>query len=143
MYAGFVSHWTEPGHLTYKYFLRAYEVGMQTGNIDWAMFSLRTSNNTALMIGKPLACIEKECKSCIELMHEYKQKMTTNLLRPVWQFVLNLMGESDDPKVLSGSVMQQEELMKNCNQNEFRALRNVTLFYRLWAAFCFEDFDLA
>eukprot|EP00957_Ditylum_brightwellii_P078091 5937035-Ditylum_brightwellii.AAC.1 len=59
------------------------------------------------------------------------------------KLVLNLMGYSNDPTVLSGSVMQQEDLLKHCDENEDRSLRNSITLYRLWAAFYFEEFDLA
>eukprot|EP00957_Ditylum_brightwellii_P212075 15366936-Ditylum_brightwellii.AAC.1 len=143
VYSSFISAWAEPGYLTHKHFCRGYEVGMQTGDINWAMLNLKCSNDMAVYTGKPLSYIEKECKSCIELMLEYEQKTTINWLLPILQFVLNLMGCSNDPSVLSGSVMQQEDLLKHCNENEDRNLRNMITLYRLWAAFYFEEFDLA
>eukprot|EP00957_Ditylum_brightwellii_P046373 3519936-Ditylum_brightwellii.AAC.1 len=53
------------------------------------------------------------------------------------------MGYSNDPTVLSGSAMQQEDLLKLCDDNGNRSLRNSITLYRLWAAFYFEEFDLA
>jgi len=137
----FVSHWSEPLHLLQKRSFDAYEIGMRTGDINYALLSLRTSIQFSQLVGKPLPLIDAEIKSSIEIMKDLKHERVVNFLLPIWQFNLNLMEKPPDPKVLTGSVMKQDDLLKSTAESGDHAVKYVVKIYQIWASFYFGEFE--
>ena len=64
------------------------------------------------------------------------------MIQPLWQFSLNLMGRSKDTKILSGSVMNQEDLTAFAKSHNQGLLLWIG-FYRAMIEYFLYDFDAA
>lgn len=49
-------------------------------------------------------------------MQEYKQEVAFMEPVPLWQGVLNLLGRSEDPVVLRGEAMTQDEFLRDAEE---------------------------
>jgi len=76
-------------------------------------------------------------------MRDYKQKTAIMMALPNLQFILNLIGDSEDPTELTGEAMDQEEFLKSALQKQHRNAVNVISFVRLWLAYLFRRSDVA
>jgi len=139
----YINHWVEPIHIVEKRFRQDYDVLMRTGNISVALASRRISNQMSLSSGRPLASIEADIAITSRELEEHNNERLRNLLLPMWQFVLNLMGQSNDPQILTGKVMQQDDLLRKSEENKDYLLKSTINFHQIWAAFYFGDLEYA
>lgn len=136
-----VTHWHEPLHLTLQPFLSSYRIGMEVGDLEYAMYSLWDWCNHAFLSGKNLTTVAQDMKSYALQMTEYGHYAVRSNLLTIWQCVLNLMGRSDDPLSLTGEAMNQQEFIKESKENTMAlSLMHVC---RLMLAFTFREYELA
>jgi hypothetical protein len=140
---GFVHHWTKDEHLSIKPFLYGNQVGMETGDIEQAMYNLDIYGISAYYTSRQLAILEEEMETHCRLMSDYKQDSIHSLALCRWQCILNLLGRSEDPLVLTGTAMEQEAMTKLAMETNNRLLEIVVDAYRLPLALIFRDYELA
>jgi len=132
---GFLSPWAEPIQVTLPPLKHAIEVGLATGDTEWAMTASHIYAGTALFSGQALGPLALEMKQHKKNMLEYKQHFVEQVQKPVLQTVLNLVGPSSDPTKLF-----DEEMDENNRHNHAHALH---LHYRMWLEFLFGDYQRA
>lgn len=138
-----VFHWTKPLHDTMRPFLRGYRVGMETGDVENAMFCANGYCRVGLHIGRPLSLLEKDMRFYCQLMKDHEQDLTLQGALVHWQIALNFMGRSGHPTVLTGEAMNQEKALKKCAETQNAYLANTIKTGQLWLAYFFGDYDLA
>jgi len=127
----FINHMTEPIYKSLDPLLNSYESGMQTGEIIGAVGSIVSYCETYVMAGLPLAPIEKDIRLYHQLLVEYEQKQALDMLLPMWQFVLNLLGKSEDPSKLTGEVMDQAKFIETQKRNKNSVIGGRARIYHL------------
>ena len=140
---GFVHHWTKDEQLSIKPFLYGHQVGMETGDIEQAMYNLDVYGITAFYTSKQLDVLEKEWETYCQQMSDYKQESILYLARCKHQLFLNLLGRSEDPLVLTGEAMNQEEMRKLAKETNNRLLEVCVDAFRLPLAYILGDYELA
>ena len=96
----------------------------------------------AFASGMPLSNLIEKCAEYNELLLDYRQPMFWSINAPITQTILNLMGHTDNPRVLIGDHMN-EELHVNLwleNGNK-KALTQYRLFRMILAAL-FREYDV-
>lgn len=78
--------------------------------------------------GLPLAQIVEEMKSFRSLCIQYNQQSVLKSLDLKMQFFLNLMGRSDDPLILTGEAMNEEEAMRQMRERNGLDLVRLHIF---------------
>ncbi len=68
--------------------------------------------NRCYFAGYPLSRVVKETKRCKALCSKFGQLSTQSWVELYLQQLLNLMGQSNDPLVLTGEVINEEEVMR-------------------------------
>jgi signal transduction histidine kinase len=104
----FIRHWKDHLKETLEPFRSAYSSGMETGDLEWAAFSLITYSYCAYFSAKELTALEKEMGTYRDAIYKIKQETALNFQEIYWQAVLNLLGRSEDPWRLQGKAYDEQ-----------------------------------
>jgi hypothetical protein len=138
-----VWHQKHPYHDCLAAFLRAYKMALKNGAIEDLFFAIQGYSIIYYICGLQLDPIQKDMKRFAEVLEDYNQTYFLALYQPQKQFILNLMGQSDDPMTLTGEGMNQEEYFQMCTKTRNqRALQHFHLV-RMFLAYFFDDLQLA
>jgi predicted ATPase/serine phosphatase RsbU (regulator of sigma subunit)/tRNA A-37 threonylcarbamoyl transferase component Bud32 len=88
--------------------LNSYQIGLETGDIEFAAYSMLVYLYFTYFTGKPLLSVEQEMARYNQGMIRLKQEGTLNRYYLYWQVVLNLLGHAkNDPCDLIGEVYDE------------------------------------
>jgi len=120
-----------------------FQVGLETGDVEFSMVGLHAIKLYNFVRGKTLEEQNKDSASALEIMAEYKQELLSALLCPAVQGIQNLLGHSEDPCVLTGEIIEQEKYMEivesSCNITASFTLS----LWRMIIAYIMGDYELA
>jgi diguanylate cyclase (GGDEF)-like protein len=103
----FVSHWKDPIHWTLPAFVKAYQSGLATGDLECVVLNAQAYCHYAYFAGQPLAELATEMAAYRQTLRQLKQ-VSIKCLEIVQQAVLNLLGEGETPWLLTGSIYDAE-----------------------------------
>jgi hypothetical protein len=139
----FVFHWKNPYHDCLEAMLRAYKIALDAGDIEYLFFSILGYSMTYYQCGLQLDPIAKDMRRFGDLLREYGQTYYLSIFQTQMQFILNLMYTCDDPTILTGEAMNQEECLQLWSKTPNpRAMCHLTL-NRMYLAYFFDDLPLA
>lgn len=104
----FISHWKDPIHQALPAFIKAYQSGLATGDLECVVLNAQAYCHYAYFAGLSLADLGTEMAAYRQTLRQLKQ-VSLKCLEIVQQTVLNLLGEGESPWVLTGSVYNAEE----------------------------------
>jgi len=78
-------------------FNRAYQSGMESGDIEFGFMSLAAHNSNCYAAGLPLEPILEDCEMLYSLLKLYSVDAVAVLFQPFRELLLNLIGHSQDP----------------------------------------------
>jgi len=142
VYSGMLSR-TEPLKEVSEKFLHAYKVGMQTGDIQIALFNARLYCAMSFCSGGGLDELGRDIQIFEKQMIEYKQELNLKISFPLKHAVLTLMTCSDNPSHESNELFKES---KNLLQGTFLKKRSYASNYRFYCiciAYIFCDYDFA
>ena len=139
----FSHHITRPLHESMDVLLYAYKMGMETGDCPFAFLAATTYASIYFVCGLPLRALQDDLKSFSSQMASYNQHLSGNMLQVYWQTVLNFMGRSHNPLVLTGEAMNEQRLTQVLLQTKQNATLRAIWYGRMVLAFHFGRFDLA
>lgn len=108
---GFLRHLKMPFQSSLKPILRAYRVGMELGETEFAASAFRIHTCLAVMIGMPLHSLEQQVVGHCDWFQEYGHTSTLVIVVPWLQLAQNLMGKSRNPLKLTGAAMDEDALL--------------------------------
>ena len=97
---------SKPIHSTLKHLLHGYKVGMEVGDVESAMWNVSMFICSSIVAGKALKPLAADCVVYIEQMKMLKQDYILHQTLPFAQGVLNMLGDAEDPLILSGSASE-------------------------------------
>jgi predicted ATPase len=140
---GCIYPWKKPIRETLEPLLRAYRVGMQTGDFKGACLSANLYCCNAMDAGISLDVIEREWRGFQEVMQSNGQKAEARMAMPPFQCVHHFMGLSEDPLSGKGDLIDFDQLMQKAIEHK-RGAHIVRLSNcRMMLAYFFNDYDLA
>lgn len=101
-------HWKESIASTQAALPRAYQAGVDTGDLEYAAIALEIYCYNAYFIGKELNQTERELFGYSQAMRNIRQERVYQLNEVYRQAMLGLMGRSADPCVLTGEAGDEE-----------------------------------
>jgi len=106
----FVLHWSDSldGAIS-KLPKAGMEAGVLGGDLEHGFLSGFVHIAMIQARGEPLSTVEKAAREVCLQMKEFKVDGLLNLAKPHWQYVLNLLGKSEDPLIFSGEAMDETE----------------------------------
>ena len=140
---GFVFIWTEPIQACISKNFDAIEIGLKAGDSEYAMKCAVQALKNSAQTGEGLPALSAKFQKYTTEMLQNKQLMSYKQCLPMWQGILNLMGQSEDPLVLTGSACDEEalifDLLDSGNLNACRSVYAV----KLWLCVIFGDLGQA
>ncbi|MCP4750821.1 MAG: response regulator, partial [Proteobacteria bacterium] len=106
-----IRHWKNPLRETLKPLLQAYRFGLETGDIEYALFSAHTHCVYSLFAGEPLPEIADKMSDFRRIMIQFDQKTTLNIFEIYRQTILNLTEQSEDPCRFDGDAYREDEML--------------------------------
>lgn len=135
----FISHWRDPVRSTLPAFVKAYQSGLATGDLECVVLNAQSYGHYAYFAGYPLEDLAREIAAYHQTLRQLKQ-VSLMCLEIVQQAVLNLLGEGETPWQLSGSVYEAETSVQfhqeHCDRTSlFHYHFNQTVLYYLFGQF--------
>ena len=109
--SAFIAHNKEHVRQSVLAFKDIYRVGLETGDLDFAGYSLVSQATQLYLGGAELAGLDQLMASSIPALVQLRHEPTLNYSRAVRQLVHNLMGRTEDPCRLVGDVYDEEEMI--------------------------------
>jgi predicted ATPase len=123
--------------------LRAYHIGMETGDVDFAAMCLCCHTCLSLHAGSSLHYLEDVLVGYVHFFLDYRQDAVRVMVLPWLQLTLNLMGKSNNPLVLTGNVMNEDDFEAQVRTSNYVAAAAHASYARLILYYVFGDLDLA
>jgi signal transduction histidine kinase/tetratricopeptide (TPR) repeat protein len=103
----FVRPWKEHVIEALPSLLESYQVGLETGDIEYGSYSIYVYSYYSYFIGKPLVTLEREMAQCSQALARLKQENILSWHRLFWQVILNLTGHVNNPCRLTGDIYDE------------------------------------
>jgi len=132
----------EPLRHQLKPLLTSHRVGL-SGDIEFSMLSAAMYAGVAVNASVPLPKLLEDLTAFLGLMKLHKQINMIQFLRPNMQFVKNLMGQCDDPCVLSGDIMDGELALEEAIKTQNSTIISVIHLVKLALSSFFQQYEAA
>jgi len=106
----FIRHWKEPTRNTREPLKKTVQIGVDTGDLEYASFAAQNYCYFMFSAGEPLPLLEEQQRHYVEFIEKVKQRYSIgNAL--IWrQCSLNLLGQNEDPCRLVGESFNEDEM---------------------------------
>jgi predicted ATPase/signal transduction histidine kinase/CheY-like chemotaxis protein/tRNA A-37 threonylcarbamoyl transferase component Bud32 len=111
LFYGLIIHWKEHGHKTLVPFRNDIQVGLETGDVEFACLSILTYCENLCLLGEPLETVHVEQTQYIALLQTLKKKFPLFDTTMWGQWVLNLTGNTVDKCRLVGEFFNEIEML--------------------------------
>jgi len=111
VYADFVLHWKKHARETLILCVEGYKVGLETGDLEFAVLNIMVYCINGYYVGKELAGNERETAMYSSIAESLKQKTQLHLFKLYQQIMVNLQSESTDACVLKGPLYDEEIML--------------------------------
>ncbi|MEH2067347.1 MAG: AAA family ATPase [Nostoc sp.] len=106
-----VRPWKEHAKEILKPLLQAYFLGTETGDLEFAAYSLHAYSYCSYFIGRELSGLEQEIANYNNATRQMKQEIVFKWNTIYWQSVLNLLGRAEKSSYLIGEVYNEEKML--------------------------------
>ncbi|BDA69475.1 multi-sensor signal transduction multi-kinase [Rivularia sp. IAM M-261] len=138
-----IRHWKEHTKEIVKPLLEAYRTGLETGDLEYAAFSLKGYSYSSYFIGKELTQLEREMESNSNAITKIKQDRAFNWNSIFRQIVLNLLGDVENPCHLVGESYNEDNMLTNHLQAKDGVGLLYLYFSKLHLCYLFQNFHEA
>lgn len=111
LYNCFITPWKLSVKSTLNEYIKAYYIGLETGNINYACTSACLYSISAYYSGQNLINLERKMSEYSEFMYKMKNKEALISQSIFHQAVLNLIGFSDNTYYLKGKIYNEDEMI--------------------------------
>ncbi|MBW4594472.1 MAG: AAA family ATPase [Brasilonema angustatum HA4187-MV1] len=113
----------------------AYQNGVETGDFEFASYAACNICCYRFFAGDELTQLENKTASYSKAIRQIRRKTSLNWIAVLWQTILNLLGRSENPSCLVGSVYDEEQALlhataiKNSTEIHYFCLNKLILCY--------------
>ena len=134
---------TEPIQSTVLALEKGYTVGMASGDLNGCFSCVSMKHLLQIQSGHfELGALAAEMSGSIQEMRKHSSHL--NMTLPTYQAALNLSIETgEDLTLLSGSAMNQEELLQRARELRQPNVESFIIFFRMWLGYLFGRYELA
>src|SRR6516162_4758292 len=104
---GLIFHWTEHVRGSLRPLQDSFQIGLETGLIEFACVNTNIYCIHSFLCGRPLERVEEETRAYSALYRQFKQETNYNYNEVFRQGMLNFMGRSADPVRLVGDAYDE------------------------------------
>jgi PAS domain S-box-containing protein len=143
MVAAHIMHCKDHVRQTLPLLQESYEIGLETGDVEYSAYSAGFRCMYSHFAGRNLAKVELETRTCSHVLAQLKQENILSYLHRLQQVIFNLMEPVEDPTRLLGSHYNEEQFLPiHLEANDRTHLHHLYL-YKLILSHVFEDFSQA
>ncbi len=141
VFNAFVRHWQDPLSMTIPDLHSGYQIGLETGDVEYACYSLCWESMHSLLTGRELAPLAARMVEFNGAIATLKQAACLLYLKIYQQTVANLRGEATDLSYLNGAFLQETEVVVDSADNKLA----LAFFYTHKAMLCYllADYEIA
>ncbi len=143
LFASRVLHWKEAARESGKIHFEAIQVGLETGEIEFASYNIVEACHYNFLVGSNLDNLKIKYEKNLSLIRQLKQEFHVNYLSPWVQMIHNLLEEQEDPCFLNGTYFQEEVFLPQFEKENQLTLSFITYQAKTLLAFLFKDFEAA
>ncbi len=138
-----IVHWNRHVEETLIPLRDSFQIGMETGLVEFSCINSNIYCIHSFLMGKPLERAEEETKSFSQSYFHLQQMTNFNYNEVYRQAMLNFLGRSENPLMLVGEAYDEVQMSK---QNLDRADKTGQFFYNFnksIVSYYFQDFENA
>ncbi|MEM9568242.1 MAG: AAA family ATPase, partial [Cyanobacteria bacterium P01_E01_bin.34] len=141
VFNAFVRHWTEPLTNTISDLHAGFQVGLETGDVEYACYSLCWESMHSLLTGQGLRLLAARMREFHVAIADLQQSACLLYLRIYQQTVANLLGHADDPSQLNGEFLSEADVIVDSVQNRLA----MAFFYvhKCFVSYLLHDYETA
>lgn len=145
LFASRVMHWKEPARAARKIHFEAIQVGLETGEIEFACYNVVESCHYSFLVGIDLTSLEQEYATNLALIKKLKQEFHVNYLTPWQQMIHNLTSihEGNDPTQLKGELFDEDVSLPAFVKDNQLTLAFITYQAKMLLAYLLRDYNSA
>jgi predicted ATPase/signal transduction histidine kinase/DNA-binding NarL/FixJ family response regulator/tRNA A-37 threonylcarbamoyl transferase component Bud32 len=138
-----VRHWKEHLRNSTEDCWSIYSSGLETGDLEYAGYAAMTYGYYSYFAGKPLIQLEREMATYWDAIHKTKQETTLCYHELYWQAILNMMGRTQNPCLLSGEVYDEQKMLPLYQQTQDLLAIQYLYCNKLLLYYLFGDYEQA
>ncbi|MEB3340610.1 ATP-binding protein, partial [Okeania sp.] len=96
---------------TFPHLLEAYKIGLETGDLEYAAYSILHYCGYSYLAGISLDQLQQEIENYSNSLKQLKQENNYYYNQIYYQVVLNLLGYEENPELLSGKAFNEEKFI--------------------------------
>ena len=139
----FVKHWKEHLRETLNPLQNAYSIALETGDLEYAAYSVCVYCYHSYVLGKELATVEAEMAMYSNTLSQLKQETSYYYNQLNRQVLLNLMGQAEDKCRLIGENYDETKMLPLHREANAQNLCRSVYFYKLFLCYVFQDYQQA
>jgi len=129
----FVMHWRIPMESCRKPLVQAYDVGLKTGDTENGLWAIYCYLEFLFNLGTHLRLLVEDCQTYCSQMAQLKQVKKVLFTKISWQFYTNLSDASSNRHILTGEIMNQDDLLRHIHEMHDEHARLSFARYRMYA----------
>ncbi|MBW4693832.1 MAG: PAS domain S-box protein [Lyngbya sp. HA4199-MV5] len=111
VFSGMIMPWKVHCRKTIPFLVDAYQNGMETGNFEFAGYAAYAACYHSFFIGEELSQLEQKTAAYSKAIQQIRRENYSNWTSILWQTILNLLGRSENPSRLTGSVYDEDQAL--------------------------------
>ncbi|OKH46950.1 serine/threonine protein kinase [Calothrix sp. HK-06] len=143
VFASHIQPWKEPLRNSATNFMVAVQSGLETGNFEYLSYGSSEYCFYLFFRGQNLDIVNQKSSGYEELLGNLKQELGSFYIRIGRQAVLNLMGNSSNPKVLTGESFDEATMLPAIVKANYKMLIFCYYLFKLILAYLFQDYKQA
>ncbi|ALF54435.1 serine/threonine protein kinase [Nostoc piscinale CENA21] len=120
-----------------------YSMALEVGELEFAGHNAHNFCFYAFCCGQPLMTLEQETRAYCTGLMQLNQLTTANYCRIYWQAILNLLGFTENPTILSGEALKEGEFISRLRSGNDGYGLYIFSIYKLMLCFWFADIESA
>jgi PAS domain S-box-containing protein len=113
VFSGMIMPWKVHCRKTIPILVDAYQNGMETGDFEFAGYAAYVACYHSFFIGESLSQLEQKTATYSKAIRQIRRENYSNWAAILWQTILNLLGRSENPSRLIGSVYNEEQALSH------------------------------
>ncbi len=143
LFVSTVMHWKEPARATRKPHFEAIQVGLETGEIEFASYNIVESCHYHFLMGISLESLSQKYAQNLQLIKQLKQGFHAKYLTPWQQMIENLIGNNTQPTVLKGTFFDEETMLPEFIEEQQLTLAFITFQAKTMLSYYFGNYENA
>ncbi|MGC1394487.1 MAG: AAA family ATPase [Coleofasciculaceae cyanobacterium] len=139
----FLIHWHDHLKETLSSFLEAYLIGLETGDLEYATYSVSAYSYYSLVMGKELTKLERDMAMYSNTFRQLNQETLFYYNQLQRQVVLNLMDQAEDKCRLVGESYDEIKMLPIHLAAKTQNICHSIYFFKLYLGYLFQNYQQA